>query len=184
MSTFTLILETRMKHESLFVNLVQNILCTEGRREKEVFFLSTFKDLSCTKSHEERPFQVMFVGTQQQKKQKKPNTSKRKGQDTTKITPAPAESCIQFILLVMPISMTTLTWMVRNIPNQTTIKEFTEETDEARFVRLCLCLALMNLLHGVALPSSSFETMAIFIPHWVVNSDRLSPEEDRLREDY
>ena len=26
--------------------------------------------------------------------------------------------------------------------------------------------------------------MAILIPHWVVNSDRLSPEEDRLREDY
>ena len=26
--------------------------------------------------------------------------------------------------------------------------------------------------------------MPILIPHWVVNSDRLSPEEDRFREDY
>ena len=26
--------------------------------------------------------------------------------------------------------------------------------------------------------------MAILTPHWVVNSDRLSPEEHRLREDY
>ena len=48
----------------------------------------------------------MFVGTQQQKMQKKPNTCKRKGQDTTKITSAPAESCIQFPWSVMPISMT------------------------------------------------------------------------------
>ena len=36
----------------------------------------------------------------------------------------------------------------------------------------------------VAHPSSSLVTMAILIPHWVVNSDRFSPEEDRLREDY
>ena len=96
---------------------------------------------------------------------------------------------------MMPISMTTLTWMVRTIPNRTTIKEFTEEIDEARFVRqynffhllmrmLCLYLALMNLLHSVAFPSSSFVTMAILIPHWVVSVDRLSPEEDRFREDY
>ena len=47
-----------------------------------------------------------------------------------------------------------------------------------------LCLALMNLLHSVALPSSILVTMPILIPHGVVNSDRLSPEEDRLREDY
>ena len=32
--------------------------------------------------------------------------------------------------------------------------------------------------------SSSLVTMAILIPHWVVNSDRLSPEEGRLREDF
>ena len=49
---------------------------------------------------------------------------------------------------------------------------------------LCLCLALMNLVHCVALPSSSMVTMAVFIPRWVVNWNRLSPEEDRLREDY
>ena len=48
----------------------------------------------------------------------------------------------------------------------------------------CLCLALVNLLHSVAPPSLSLVTMAIFIPHWVVNSDRLSPEEARFREDY
>ena len=34
------------------------------------------------------------------------------------------------------------------------------------------------------LPSSSFLTMAVSIPHWVVKSDRLSLEEDRLCEDY
>ena len=49
---------------------------------------------------------------------------------------------------------------------------------------LCLCLALVKLLHSVAPPSSSLVTMAVLIPHWVVNSDRLSPEEDRLREDH
>ena len=49
---------------------------------------------------------------------------------------------------------------------------------------LCLCLALMNLLLSVAPPSSGFVTMAVSIPHWVVQSDRLSPDEDRLREDY
>ena len=49
---------------------------------------------------------------------------------------------------------------------------------------LCLCLALVKLLHSVAFPSSSLVTMAVLIPHWVVNSDRLSPEEDRLREDH
>ena len=49
---------------------------------------------------------------------------------------------------------------------------------------LYLCLALMNLLLCVAPPSSSLVTMAILKPHWVVKSDSLSPEEDRLREDY
>ena len=91
--------------------------------------------------------------------------------------------------------MTALSWTVRNIPNRTTIKDFTEEIDGARFVRqynlfhllmrqLCLCLALMNLLHSVALPSSSLVTMAMLIPHWVVNSYSVSPEEDRFCEDY
>ena len=42
----------------------------------------------------------------------------------------------------------------------------------------------MNLLLCVALPSSSFVTMAVSTPYWVVKSDRLSRDEDRLRKDY
>ena len=137
----------------------------------------------------------MFVGTQQTREQKELNTSKRKGQSATKITSAPAESCIQFFLPVMPISMTALTWVVKHSPNRNTIENCTEEIDEAGFVTqynlfhllmrmLCLCLALKNLLLGVALPSSSFVNMAVSIPHWVGQSDRLSLDEDRLRETY
>ena len=137
----------------------------------------------------------MFVGTQQTNEQKELNTREREGQDATKITSAPAESHIQIIWSVMPISMTALTWMVESIPNRNTIEDFTEEIDEAGFVRqynffhllmrmLCLCLALMNLLLDVAPRSSSLVTMAVSIPHWVVKSDRLSPDDDRLREDY
>ena len=90
--------------------------------------------------------------------------------------------------------MTALTWMVENIANRKTIENFTEKIDEAGFVRhynflhllmgkLYLCFALMNLLLSVALPSS-LVTMAVSIPHWVVKSDILSLDEDRLREDY
>ena len=42
----------------------------------------------------------------------------------------------------------------------------------------------MNLLLSVALPASSFVTMAVSIPHCVVKSDRLSLDDDRLCEDY
>ena len=67
--------------------------------------------------------------------------------------------------------MIALTLMVRNIPSRTTIADFTEEIDEAGCTRqynffhlrmrmLCLCLVLMNLLHRVASPSSSFVTIA------------------------
>ena len=95
----------------------------------------------------------------------------------------------------MPISMKALTWMVKNTSNRNTIEDFTEEIDEARFVKqynffhllmrmLCLCLALMTLVLSVAPPSSGFVTKAVSIPHCVVKSDRLSPDEDRLREDY
>ena len=74
------------------------------------------------------------------------------------------------------------------------MQEYTEEIDEGRFARqrnffhllmrmLCLCLALMNLLPSVA-PSSSFVTMAVSTPHWVVKSDRLSQDEDSRREYY
>ena len=48
---------------------------------------------------------------------------------------------------------------------------------------LCLCVALRNLLLGVAPPSSSFVTMAVSIPHRAVKADRVSPDEDSLRED-
>ena len=83
---------------------------------------------------------------------------------------------------------------VENTPNRNTIEEFTEEIDEAVFVRqynffyllirmLSLCLALMNLLLGVAPPSSSFVTMAVSTPHFVVKSDRWSLDDDRLPED-
>ena len=40
----------------------------------------------------------------------------------------------------------------------------------------------MNLLLGVAPSSSSLVTVAVSVPHWVVKSDRLSPDEDRLCE--
>ena len=46
------------------------------------------------------------------------------------------------------------------------------------------CLALVNLLLSVALPSSSLVTLAVSIPHWVVKPDSLSLDDDRLREDY
>ena len=62
------------------------------------------------------------------------NTRERKGQDATKITTAFPDSCIQFLWSVMPILMTTLTWMVRTIPNRNTIEDFTKEIDEAGFV--------------------------------------------------
>ena len=118
----------------------------------------------------------MFVGTQQIKEQKELNTRERKGQDATKRTSAHAESCIQFPWSVMPTSMTALTCVVKNIPNRTTIEDFTKEIDEARCVRhynffhllvrmLCLRLVLMNLLPSVAPPSSSLVTMAIFKNH-------------------
>ena len=85
----------------------------------------------------------------------------------------------------MPISMTALTWMVKSIPNRNTIEDFTEEIDEAGFVRryncsnllmtkLYLSLALINLLLGVVHHSSSLVTMAIRMSHWDVTSDYLS----------
>ena len=151
-------------------------------REKEVLFLNTLK-ISLAQTPQEGPFQVGFVGTQQTREQKELNTRKRVGQDATKITSAPTESCIQFLWSVMPMSKTALTWMEKNIPNRTVIEQFTEEIDEARFVRqynfflllmrmLCI-LDLMNLLLCVAPTSSSLVTLAVSIPQWVVKSDRL-----------
>ena len=43
---------------------------------------------------------------------------------------------------------------------------------------------LMNFLLSVASPSSSFVTVAVSIPHCVVKSDRLSMDDDWLREHY
>ena len=85
---------------------------------------------------QEKPFQVMFVGIQQQKKQNKLKTRERKGQDqdATKIMVAPAESCIKFPQSVMPISMIARTWMMRSIPNRNTIEDFTKEIDEAELI--------------------------------------------------
>ena len=102
--------KTLMVHKAFLSTWCKTFLHT---REKEVFFLNTLK-ISLTQNPQEGPFQVMFVAqhTKEQKKQKKLNTRERKGQDTTKRTFAPAESCIHFHWSVMPISMTPLTWMV------------------------------------------------------------------------
>ena len=113
MLTYTLILE-HLWNTKLSCQPGVKHFCTRERS----FFLNILK-VSLAHSHQEGPYQAMFVGTQQQKKQSKLNTRKRKGQDATKITSAPAESCIQFPWSVMPISTTALTWMVRNNPNRT-----------------------------------------------------------------
>ena len=125
-------------------------------RDKEVFFLNSLK-ISLAPTLQERPFQVMFAGTQQTEEQKELNTRVSvRARILLKITSAFADSCIQFLWSVMPIPMTTLTWMRKNTPTRNTIEDFTAEIDEARFVgqynfffllmrMLSLCLALMNL---------------------------------------
>ena len=65
---------TLMEHKAFLSTWCKTVLHT---REKEVFFLNTLK-ISLAQTPQERPFQVMFVGTQQQKKQNKLNTRKRK----------------------------------------------------------------------------------------------------------
>ena len=162
MLTFTLILDPFWSTRPS-CQLGAKHLYTHGRRK---FSLK----ISLVQASQEGSIQVIFVESQQQEKQNKLNTRERKGQDATKITSAPTESCIPTPWSVMLISMTALTWMVRNIPNRNTIEDFTEEIDEAEFARqynffylltrmLCLCLTLMNFLLGVALPSSSLVTM-------------------------
>ena len=81
---------------------------------------------------------MMFVGTQHVKEQKGLNTCERKDH-ATKITSAFADSCMQFPSPVMSILMRIL----------------------------CLCLALMNLLFGIAPPSCSFVHMAVLKPRCV-----------------
>ena len=168
MLTFTLILEPLWSTRPSCQPGVKHFLHT---REKEVFFLNTLK-ISLAPTPQEGPFQVMIVGTRQQKEQEKLNTRESKGQDAAKIAFAPAESCIQCLWPMMP-----------------TTEDPTEEIDESRFVTqyssfhllmrmLCLCLALMNLLLCVAPPSSSLVTRAVSIPHWDVKSDYLSKVRD------
>ena len=79
MLTFTLISEPLVEHKAFLSTWCKTVLHT---REKEVFFPNTLK-ISLAQSHQNGPYQVMFVETQQ-KKQKKQNTRKRKDQDTAK----------------------------------------------------------------------------------------------------
>ena len=94
-------------NRGLLVNLVYNIFAHKG----EGSFLPNALKISLAPTNQERPLQVMFVGTQQQKEQQELNTRERKGQDATKITSAFAETCIQFLWSVVPI--TALTLMVK-----------------------------------------------------------------------
>ena len=129
--------------------------------EKDVFFVNTLKILLAP-IPKEGQFQVMCVGTQQKKEQKEMNTREREGQCATKITSAPAESCIQFPWSddVDSDDDTTHADGDKHVQSKHH-RGFTDEIDEARFVRqynffhllirmLCLCLALMNLLPCVA----------------------------------
>ena len=84
---------TPMEHKASLSTWCRTFMHT---KEKEVFFLNTLKT-SLAQTLQERPFQVTFVGTQQTREQKELNTRKCQGQDATKITSAPAESCIQFL---------------------------------------------------------------------------------------
>ena len=97
------VVQTLMVHKAFLSTWCRKFMHT---REKEVFFLNTLK-ISLAPTPQEGPFQVMFVGSQQQKEQKELNTSERKGQDATKTTSALADSCFQFPWSVVP--MTALT---------------------------------------------------------------------------
>ena len=119
---------TLVEHKAFLSTWCKTCLHT---REKEVFFQNTRK-ISLAQTPHEGPFQVMFVGTQQQKQQNKLNTRERKGQDATKITSAPAESCIQCLWPVIPISMTARTWMVKNISNRNTIMNLQRKSMEQK----------------------------------------------------
>ena len=61
---------TLMEHKAFLSTWCKTFL---HRREKEVLFLNTLK-ISLAQTPQEGPFQVKFVGTQQQKKQNKLNT--------------------------------------------------------------------------------------------------------------
>ena len=101
---------TLMEHKAFLSTWCRTMKHT---REKEVFFLNALK-ISLAPTPQEGPLQVMSAGTHHTKEQQELNTRERKGQDATEITSAFTDSCIQFLWSVMPILMTTLTWMVRN----------------------------------------------------------------------
>ena len=111
-------------------------------REKDVFFLNTLK-ISLAQTSQEGPFQVMFVETQQQKKQKTLKTCKLKGQDATKITSASAHSHIK-------LSWKTMSLLVRT---------------------LCWCLVIMTIFLSVSPFSPSFVTMSSSAPSGVRRSE-------------
>ena len=70
----------------------------------------------------------------------------------------------------MPISITALTWMVKNIPNRNTTVDLTEGIDEAGF---CQTVQVLSTAHkNIVSVCGSHE------------SDRWSLDDDRLREDY
>ena len=77
-------LRTLMEHKASLSSWCRTFMYT---RDKEVFFLNTLK-ISLAPTHQEGPFQVMFVETQHNREQKELNTPKRKGQDATKVTSA------------------------------------------------------------------------------------------------
>ena len=165
-------------------------------REKEGFFLNTLQ-ISLAQTPQEGPSQVMFVGTQQTREPKELNwmhvSVRARMQRKSRLLPQSHAS--NFFGQWYRFQWQRWRGWWNNIHHRNKVEESTEEIDEAGVVRqynffhlpmrmLCLCLALMNFLLSVVPPSSSFVTLAVSIPHWVVKSDRLSPDEDRLREDY
>ena len=95
------------------------------------FLLEQSQDLSCTNSPRTTISGDVCGDSTDQRAKGIEYACERKGQDATKITSAFADSCIQFLWSVMPIPMTTLTWMRKNTPNRNTIEDFTAEIDEA-----------------------------------------------------
>ena len=91
MLTFTLILEPLWSTRPSCQPGAKTIF---SPKRKGVFFLNTLK-ISLAQSSQEGTFRVMFAGTQHTKEHKELNTSERSGQDTAKITSAPAELSIQ-----------------------------------------------------------------------------------------
>ena len=118
---------TLMEHKTFF-STWQNIYAHKGQGS---FLLEQSQDLSCTNSPRTTFSGYVCGDSTDQRAKGIEYACERKGQDATKITSAFADSCIQFLWSVMPISMTMLTWMRKNTPNRNTIEDFTAEIDEA-----------------------------------------------------